>query len=297
MPPVLGAHSVVMQNDPRRFSEASILPPPRPPPPRINNRSQRRPAAHPVPPTMWPPQVAAQAQPQTPSQQPAPLQVTGGSNLAKMGHMARSTPQLDDFSDSREHSRELVKTHFQSSRDSVVSQVRHRDVGAVLINEFCGPQGGVVVTLAKACHSKKVVGSVPRASWVLSVEFASPRCFWWVLSMFYQCHLGSLHVLLASNGFSTCSPCFCWVLSIFSLFGWFYPCSPCTCWVLSMFSLFLLHSIHVLIVSVWLSPCSLCFYWFFPCSTGFPLCSLCFYLGSLLVLIVSIGFSRHFPCF
>lgn len=122
MPPVMAARSVLMQ-DPRRFSEASIVPPPRPPPPRVNIRSQRRPVAYPVPPAMWPPQVAAQAQPQPPNQQPALLQGTGGSNLVKMSHMARSTPQLDDFSDSREHSRELVKTHFASSRDSVVSQV------------------------------------------------------------------------------------------------------------------------------------------------------------------------------
>lgn len=126
MPPVMPAHSMLMQMDPRRFSEASIVPPPRPPPPRINMRSQRRPAAYPVPPTMWPPQVAAQAQaqPQPPSQQPAPQQGMGGSNLVKMSHMARSTPQLDDYSDSREHSRAAV----QSSRDSVVSQVRHQDI-------------------------------------------------------------------------------------------------------------------------------------------------------------------------
>lgn len=121
MPPVMAAHSVLMQKDPRRFSEASIVPPPRPPPPRINIRSQRRPVAHPVPPTVWPPQMAAQAHPQPSSQQPAPQQGIGGSNLVKMSHMARSTPQLDDFNDSRE----LVKTHVQSNRDIVVSQVRH----------------------------------------------------------------------------------------------------------------------------------------------------------------------------
>lgn len=121
LPTVMPAHSMLTQMDPRRFSEASIVPPPRPPPPRINMRSQRRPVAYPVPPTMWPPQVAAQAQaqPQPPSQQPAPQQGMAGSNLVKMSHIARSTPQLDDHSDSREHSRAAV----QSSRDSVVSQV------------------------------------------------------------------------------------------------------------------------------------------------------------------------------
>lgn len=118
MPQVMAAHSVLMQQDPRRFSEASIIPPPRPPPPRVNVRSQRRPVAHPVPPSMWSPQMAAQAQSQPPSQQPGPQQGIGGSNLVKMSHMVRSTPQLDDFSGSREHSRE------KSSRDIVVSQVR-----------------------------------------------------------------------------------------------------------------------------------------------------------------------------
>lgn len=126
MPPAMPAHSMLAQMDPRRFSEASIIPPPRPPPPRINMRSQRRPVAYPVPPTMWPPQVAAQAQaqPQPPSQQPALQQGMGVSNLVKISHMARSTPQLDDYSDSREHSRAAV----QNSRDSVVSQVRHQDI-------------------------------------------------------------------------------------------------------------------------------------------------------------------------
>lgn len=137
---VMAAHSVVMQQDPRRFSEASIVPPPRPPPPnlkRMNVKSQRRPVAHPVPPTMWPPQVvpaqAAQAQPQ-----PPPLhQSTGGSNLVRMTHMARSTPQLDDFTDSRERSREQGKTHVQNTRDSLISQVRHRMILVFLLIKSC----------------------------------------------------------------------------------------------------------------------------------------------------------------
>lgn len=137
MPSVMAAHSMVIQQDPRRFSEASIVPPPRPPPPnlkRTNIKSQQRPVAHPVPPTMWLPQAqAAQAQPQPPPQHPPLHQSMGGSNLVRMTHMARSTPQLDDFADSRERGREQGKTHVQNTRDSLISQVRHRMILVFLL--------------------------------------------------------------------------------------------------------------------------------------------------------------------
>lgn len=144
VPPSMAAHSMVMQKDPRRFSEASIVPPPRPPPPnlkRLNTKSQRRPAVHPVPGMMWPPQMvlspAAQTQPQPqPPHQPLyqpphpppypPQQSMGGSNLAKMTHMARSTPQLDDYTDNRERERNRDREkspHVQNTRDSLISQV------------------------------------------------------------------------------------------------------------------------------------------------------------------------------
>ncbi|XP_076581142.1 non-receptor tyrosine-protein kinase TNK1 isoform X1 [Chaetodon auriga] len=139
MAPMMAAHSVVMQQDPRRFSEASIIPPPRPPPPnlkRLNVKSQRRPASHAAQGTSWPPQVgpspAAQTQPQPPPQ-PQPQQSTGGSNLGKMTHMARSTPQLDDYTDSRERerSRDREKSpHVQNTRDSLISQVMEAVHGA-----------------------------------------------------------------------------------------------------------------------------------------------------------------------
>ncbi|KAM9836460.1 non-receptor tyrosine-protein kinase TNK1 [Aulostomus maculatus] len=127
MPPVMAARSVVMQQDPRRFSEASIVPPPRPPPPnlkRLNMKPQRRPTVHPIPGSSWPPQVPV-AQPQP---QPQPQQVAGGSNLVKVSHLARSTPQLDEPTDNRERERVRDRDREKSpygpqSRDSRISQV------------------------------------------------------------------------------------------------------------------------------------------------------------------------------
>lgn len=122
LPTVMAARSVVMQQDPRRFSEASIGPPPRPPPPnlkRMNVKPQRRPTVHPVPGTSWPPQVpnaSVQPQPQHPG--------LVGSNLGKMTHMARSTPQLDDDADGRERLRDREKSpHVTHTKDSLIGQV------------------------------------------------------------------------------------------------------------------------------------------------------------------------------
>lgn len=134
VPPAMAAHSMVMQKDPRRFSEASIVPPPRPPPPNLKQttKSQRRPTVHPVQGMLWPPQMVlspagqTQPQPQHPHQPPHPPQQSmGGSNLAKIAHMARSTPQLDDYTDNRERNRDREKPpHVQNTRDSLISQVR-----------------------------------------------------------------------------------------------------------------------------------------------------------------------------
>lgn len=128
---VMAARSVVTQQDPRRFSEASIIPPPRPPPPnlkRLNMKSQRRAPIQQIPGSSWPPQVVL-----APPMQPAPVhppqlppqQVIGGSNLVKMAHMARSTPQLDE-TDNRERTRDRYREkspHVQHTRDSLISQV------------------------------------------------------------------------------------------------------------------------------------------------------------------------------
>ncbi|XP_070710974.1 non-receptor tyrosine-protein kinase TNK1 [Pempheris klunzingeri] len=139
VPSVMVARSVVMQQDPRRFSEASIIPPPRPPPPnlkRLNMKPQRRPTVHPTAPgTPWPPQVVlsppTQTQPQPqPLPQHQPLQGAGGSNLVKMANMARSTPQLDEQADNRERERERERIRerdkspqVQNTRDSLIAQV------------------------------------------------------------------------------------------------------------------------------------------------------------------------------
>ncbi|XP_018526963.1 non-receptor tyrosine-protein kinase TNK1 [Lates calcarifer] len=136
MPPIMAAHSMVMQQDPRRFSEASIIPPPRPPPPnlkRLNMRSQRRPPVNLPPGGPWPPQVTvpapAQPQPQLQPQHP-PQPGVGGSNLAKMVNLARSTPQLDDYTESRERDREKERNrdrekspHVHHTKDSLITQV------------------------------------------------------------------------------------------------------------------------------------------------------------------------------
>uniref|UniRef100_A0A3B5B7G9 Tyrosine kinase non receptor 1 n=1 Tax=Stegastes partitus TaxID=144197 RepID=A0A3B5B7G9_9TELE len=116
MPPALAARSVVMQQDLRRFSEASIIPPPRPPPPnlkRFNMKSQRRPAGQPPTGTPWPPQMVPSPLVQ-PQPQALPQQGIGGSNLVRTAHMARSTPQLDEFTDGRERDRERVREREKS---------------------------------------------------------------------------------------------------------------------------------------------------------------------------------------
>lgn len=151
LPHVMAAHSVVMQQDPRRFSEASIVPPPRPPPPnlkRLNMKPTRRPTIHPVPGTSWPPQVIMsppapippQPQPQPQPHYP-PQQVVAGSNLAKMSQLARSTPQLDDYIDSRERVRDRDNSphHVKNTRDSLISQVQDYSFVILLLflNETC----------------------------------------------------------------------------------------------------------------------------------------------------------------
>ncbi|XP_037832454.1 non-receptor tyrosine-protein kinase TNK1 isoform X2 [Kryptolebias marmoratus] len=125
MPPA--AHSVMTQQDPRRFSEASITPPPRPPLPnlkRLNVKAQRKPIILPAQGPPWPsPQMLLSPPAQTqPQHQFSAPQGASGSNLVKMAQMARSTPQLDDNSRERERPRE--KTHYaQNTKDSFVAQV------------------------------------------------------------------------------------------------------------------------------------------------------------------------------
>ncbi|KAM7377331.1 hypothetical protein PAMA_013899 [Pampus argenteus] len=126
MPPAMTARSVLMQQDPRRFSEASIVPPPRPPPPNLKRlKPQKKSVMLPTPGASWPSQVIVTS----PAQQPQPQQGVAGSNLAKMGHMARSSPQLDDCTDGskereRIRDRDREKSpHVHHMRDSAISQV------------------------------------------------------------------------------------------------------------------------------------------------------------------------------
>ncbi|KAG7496667.1 non-receptor tyrosine-protein kinase TNK1 [Solea senegalensis] len=127
LPP--GANSVVMQQDPRRLSEASIPPPPRPPLPNLNRprvKSQRRPpTVNPIPGPPRPPQMVLNP-PVHHQQQPQPPQVVGVSNLVKMAQLARSTPQLDDNTDGRERERVRDREkspHVQTTRESLIAQV------------------------------------------------------------------------------------------------------------------------------------------------------------------------------
>ncbi|XP_063756288.1 non-receptor tyrosine-protein kinase TNK1 isoform X2 [Eleginops maclovinus] len=123
MPPGMPVHSALIQQDPRRFSEASINPPPRPPPPNLKHFNMK-PTIYPVPGPTWPTQVTI-----VPPAQPLPQpQLT---NLTKMSHMARSTPQLDDYTDNRERDvreRERVRErdkspHVQNTRESLTAQL------------------------------------------------------------------------------------------------------------------------------------------------------------------------------
>ncbi|XP_063043454.1 non-receptor tyrosine-protein kinase TNK1 [Engraulis encrasicolus] len=104
-----------VHKDPRRFSDANIVPPPRPPPPNMKllkyppmmGGRERRPATQvllpppPAPPAAPPPAAPGpQQHPQLlqmqPHPHPQPHHSGAPSNLARMAHMARSTPQLDE---------------------------------------------------------------------------------------------------------------------------------------------------------------------------------------------------------
>ncbi|XP_062239484.1 non-receptor tyrosine-protein kinase TNK1 [Platichthys flesus] len=125
MTPMMAARNALMQQDTRRFSEASINPPPRPPPPnlkRLNIKSPRRPMI-PLPGASRPAQLILPPPPQLPAQPPPQPQL--GSNLAKMAFLARSTPQLDEVDNrERERTREREKSsHVQNTKEGLIGQI------------------------------------------------------------------------------------------------------------------------------------------------------------------------------
>ncbi|XP_062849247.1 non-receptor tyrosine-protein kinase TNK1 [Trichomycterus rosablanca] len=123
--------------DVRRFSDASgINPPPRPPPPNFKHfqRAQmirdRRLAGN-VAPAAWIPT------PLTNIQLPPQQKTMGGSNLAKMAHLAKSSPQLDNDNEKekerdrdRERERERIRERYpphvqmQVDKDVIISQLQ-----------------------------------------------------------------------------------------------------------------------------------------------------------------------------
>ncbi|XP_035263543.1 non-receptor tyrosine-protein kinase TNK1 [Anguilla anguilla] len=126
--------------DPRRLSDAGCGPPPRPPPPNIKRPKplvqirERKPNVNSGP-GMWPPQ----------QQQPPQQQTMGVSNLTKMAHMARSTPQLDDFGEKekdrererdrekeRERERERYPPHVQNEKAALIAQVQEAVHGVTI---------------------------------------------------------------------------------------------------------------------------------------------------------------------
>lgn len=131
-----GAQSMVHQ-DPRRFSEASIIAPLRPPLPNIKrfipkSQSQRRPPTVAPQASNWSPHIIISPPQQQSHLQlhPSQAQFVGVSNLVNMSPMARSSPQLDDNTDNREKNREKDRVRERDkspqvphTKESLVSQV------------------------------------------------------------------------------------------------------------------------------------------------------------------------------
>lgn len=126
-----------LMRDPRRFSDAVVIPPPRPPPPSIKCISPPTTSFKPqmmihdrrtVNPAGWTPhpQLQFQFQPQQ--------QCFGTNNLARMAHLAKSSPQLDDGLEKekerekeqeREREREKGRERYppQVDKEAVITQV------------------------------------------------------------------------------------------------------------------------------------------------------------------------------
>ncbi|KAI7814484.1 non-receptor tyrosine-protein kinase TNK1 [Triplophysa rosa] len=89
-------HRKQLSPDPRRFSDAVVNPPPRPPPPNLKRikplMNHDRRTVNPLAGAWTPPPHHLQLQFQHQPQQ----QCFGSNNLARMAHLAKSSPQLDD---------------------------------------------------------------------------------------------------------------------------------------------------------------------------------------------------------
>uniref|UniRef100_A0A4W5QF96 Tyrosine kinase, non-receptor, 1 n=1 Tax=Hucho hucho TaxID=62062 RepID=A0A4W5QF96_9TELE len=141
LPSAMVARSVVVQQDPHRFSEASINPPPRPLPPNLKRVKIPQVAlirvwrpVNPSPGSLWPPQPQKHPQQQIlQPPQPQLQQTMGGSDLGKMAHMARPNPALDDYGEKerdqekewvvRERERERYPPQVQHTREAFIAQV------------------------------------------------------------------------------------------------------------------------------------------------------------------------------
>lgn len=133
-----------LMQDPRRFSDAIVIPPARPPPPSFKCISPPNTVfkfvkpqmmiqdRRPVNPAGWAPQTHSQLQFQFQFQ---PQQkCLANSNLARMAHLAKSSPQLDDGPEKererdkeqeKEREREKAKERYppQVDKEAVIVQV------------------------------------------------------------------------------------------------------------------------------------------------------------------------------
>lgn len=135
-------------HDTRRFSEASVtIPPPRPPPPNLkqfqkaqNMIRERKVTGNPVPYTWLPFNSNIQSQQQQQQQQ----QLTSGtSNLTRMAHLAKSSPQLDNDSEKeREKDREKER---ERQRDRYPPQVQMQVDKAALVAKVQSAVHGVTI--------------------------------------------------------------------------------------------------------------------------------------------------------
>lgn len=114
--------------DPRRFSDAVVNPPPRPPPPNLKRikplifTDRRNPLAGAWTPPPHHLQLQFQHQPLQ--------QCFGSNNLARMAHLAKSSPQLDDDLEKekerdKEREREKGQERYppQVNKEAVIAQV------------------------------------------------------------------------------------------------------------------------------------------------------------------------------